>query len=631
MATYTRTQISDSNSNNSPPALPSVDIGSVIVRSLQQVIEATNGNEVTESDLSGKITKGINDSDLVKNDKSGDSNSPSNPLNKLLVDNDKKGQIEKKKSYDKHLEKLLKDEEKARSKRELAIEKAVDSTLRGINTFAQNPLKGLNNAIEFGIKGIFKVTDKLMNKTMGEIGSDIKKGAKTALMPITETGKLVKGAGVGIATVANLVKGKDKNVEVKNAKEAEVLTADELKKVITEGVDESDVADENGSDKDSGNKDGGSKQEEDKRNAKEANIEKKRDGQANEQLAAVKGTNLTLGLVLMKIGAVAIAVTAALVLFPILVAKVTDLLIRVKEGFRDIKVKVPILIDKFTAKLKAGAYALFAQLRVPGIGYLMKGNATSADLSRRDDLKEKRDELMAKLGPSEKDVKNKNKSLDKMIKQGGFDRDLLLNTELSEDELIEKLKEDYANKHKGHGVVGDKAVKSWRENIRNIRKGLKSDISPEEAEKINAQIASIDTEISAIDEKRFGPDAVYSEDKMKDKEIARWTEALKGRKYDQYEFLQIYDNTDDPVKKAALEDWAKNNKFEPLKESSLRAMKGHTVGESAANVGRQAKQDFIDDSKKDVTERKYTESALKERIQNIQNNTVIHVDNSAPM
>ena len=330
------------------PALPSKDISTILVRSLQNALSADSGGG--DDELPDKIAEGINRSDLVGGQKkggvaqNGEGNAKS-PIDNLL----KGGETARTKAYEKHLKKEEDAEKKARQERLIRdrnIEKAFDTTLRGLSTFAQNPLKGLDNALQAGFKNLFKFGDKLLNTSVKDVANgivkpfkNIKNGAMNAITTTVAVGKVMGG---GIARLA----GKS-------------------------GV----------------NKGGETKQEKDEKSAKEGKVEKKRDQQAKDQLAETAKTNLTVGMIFAKIALVVAAIAAIAVLVPIIVGKLADLVLSFKYAAKETPVKFGAFMLKAKAALFGGLYDLVGKLKWPwGGGSLLDPSLSKEEKAEKEEL-----------------------------------------------------------------------------------------------------------------------------------------------------------------------------------------------------------------------------------------------------
>ena len=362
MAVYERNQGQLPPSSNAMPALPSRDIGSIIVRSLQNALSADSGGD---DELPDKIAEGINRSDLMNGQKkggvsqNGEGGNSKSPIDNLL----KGGETARTKAYEKHLKKEEDAEKKVRREREArdrAATKAFETTLRGLSTFAQNPLKGLDNALQAGFKGLFKFGNNLMHKSLGDINKDMKKAVGVVTAPARAVGGLVKGTVTTALAVGKVVGGGvAKAVGEGGIQKAAVEASD----VASEKSGKTKVAKMKGEEKG-----GETKQDKDKKEVKEANIEKKRDKQANAQLAETAKTNLTVGMIFGKLAALAIGLAAAAVLIPIIAGKIADLIITVKRSFKEAPASFSVMLSKAKGALMSGLYQLAGDLKWPKIG-----------------------------------------------------------------------------------------------------------------------------------------------------------------------------------------------------------------------------------------------------------------------
>ena len=364
MAIYDRTQGQLPTTSQTMPALPSMDISSIIVRSLQTALE---GADSEDKELSDQIADGINKSDLIKAQKGGVSKGESkSPIDDLLSG----GEKNRTKAYEKHLKKQEDLEKKARAERaarDRAVEKAFDTTLRGLSTFAQNPLKGLDNALQAGFKGLFKFGNNLLHKTTTDLKNDMKKMGATVTAPIRAVGKVGMGAITGAMAVGKVIGGGVAKLAGKGGgleKPAPLDTDALLKK---DGTKETKVAKVENKNAAAAKTEGQTKGEKDAKEAKEGKVEKKRDKQAGDQLAAVQSTNLTVGMIFGKIAAFAVGFAAIALLFPIIVGKISDLIITIKRGFKEAPASFSVTMLKVKTALMGGLYDLLSKVKVPKI------------------------------------------------------------------------------------------------------------------------------------------------------------------------------------------------------------------------------------------------------------------------
>jgi hypothetical protein len=373
MAVYERNQGQLLPSSNTMPALPSKDIGSIIVRSLQNALSADSGSD---DELPDKIAEGINRSDIANGQKkggvaqNGGEGNPKSPIDNLL----KSGETARTKAYEKHLKSEAAAEKKAReerAKRDQAIEKAFDTTLRGLSTFAQNPLKGLDNALQaglkFGLKGLSRLPDLFSKDNKKDGPTGLKKGGN---------GSSKEGIEIE-ARVFNAIEGSFSNMKLDQV--GLIISSGSYKPTLIEcvksGIDESLFAEAMGGDKLNAAKENQArlaalktpKQEKDQKEVKEANVEKKRDKQANAQLAETAKTNLTVGMIFGKLAALAIGLAAVALLIPIIAGHLADLVLNFKYAAKETPVKFGAFMRKAKAVLFGGLYDLAAKLKWPGV------------------------------------------------------------------------------------------------------------------------------------------------------------------------------------------------------------------------------------------------------------------------
>ena len=218
MATYSRTTNTPATqTSQSLPAvrtsgsaqMGSMELGEIIVRSLETVQESLGRDEVPVGyeQIEKAVTTGINKSILGKQNKGNLAATKNGIVAQTGSASDKAlAQYWEQKKYqdwkkEQERQKKLDDEE--RKRREENWNKKVDEAFKNINSFSQNPLKGLSDALDKGVKGLFKSVGNVMNKSLGEIGGDIKKGAGTVKDNALLMGKLLTSPlrGVGNAAI----------------------------------------------------------------------------------------------------------------------------------------------------------------------------------------------------------------------------------------------------------------------------------------------------------------------------------------------------------------------------------------------------------------------------------------------
>jgi len=157
MAVYSRQTSSGSlpPSTNTSSLLPSQDLGSIIVRSLEESLQNMDDNS---DNLIAQIREGINTSVLGKNNNS-------NPVKKEqeLQKLKKKNEEEDDKRRRAALKKMSDDYEKTFKKFQSNLEGTFDKAFKGLSTFAENPLMGFDKGLQSVIKGALGTVDKIAN------------------------------------------------------------------------------------------------------------------------------------------------------------------------------------------------------------------------------------------------------------------------------------------------------------------------------------------------------------------------------------------------------------------------------------------------------------------------------------
>lgn len=253
MATYSRTMGNNSSTDTQSSNLPAVrqpmqsmELGQIIVHSLEVVSEALENKDVpvtaeqitksvtegvnksdsvTKTDLEKSITEAINNSDLAK--KGLVTTSGTRQVQTQTVDTQKK-EIEKAKQQNpntknnaalamqdyweqkkfadekKRKDKQAKLENESRNRKEKEYTQQIEQVFSKLNQFSKNPLAGVVNTFESGIKKFF---NKTMNTSLSDVGKHMKKGADIAFAPIKATGKVL-GAGAKATLGATQFLGK---------------------------------------------------------------------------------------------------------------------------------------------------------------------------------------------------------------------------------------------------------------------------------------------------------------------------------------------------------------------------------------------------------------------------------------
>ena len=359
MATYSRTQTQTQTSSS--PLMPSVDLGSIIVRSLETSLKEMDASDST--DLSKSITDGINNSVLGKQtggplaniSKSKSSNVTALSKEEIALQKLKKKNIQ---DEDKQRKNLLKDMAKGYAdlfkNLKSNLEGTFDKTLGALNTFTNNPLEGFDKGLQSIIKGSLGAVDKLMNTKISIPGKNNggSKEDKEKLAPVTT---LITEKSSQIEEQLKTLIGDTKTGDDKISSNL-VQLQNTIKNNERKGEDRH------------------------KGDVKEGAVkEKKRSAQAENINKGIATTNLTLGTIGQTITMVALAVVGFLATWPILRGKVAELLLKIQEKFTNftevivpswvnkIKVWLPILITDLVEKLKLMLKPALLEIKKLGI------------------------------------------------------------------------------------------------------------------------------------------------------------------------------------------------------------------------------------------------------------------------
>lgn len=559
----------DRNDTNLPAVsssqLPSVDVSSILIKSLQTAM----GNVPSENeDLADQITEGINNSDLVKKKKSdvGKSGNSNSALDALLKSNNESAKKQEKANND-YLIRKEKRELALLDKQEKLLEKQIDTAMKAANTFSKNPLKGFNDFLENGIKKGFGSLFKLSHKTLGEISNDAKKGFKSVTSTLAMPAKVI---GTGFATIKNLVTSQSsslvKSGNVKNA----VKTSQEKEKAVELKEKEKEV----------------------KQEAKEANIEKKRDAQANEVAKSNLLMNTSLAKIVGSVAAVALAAGLIYTGAPIAYAHLNDTIIGIKQGFIKFGAVVESFFKTLGPRAKSMAIELLSSisLRSPITGKPYRpfqGN-----------LSEEQQERLAEINKTLNSGNTKELE-NELAKKTGLNTELIghLSDYSSEEEFINKVGDVSAR----NGMTGTQ-ITDMQGRAREIWKQYAASQDP-------AQIAKLQEEKNQLLREGFGEDAVFTQEDAD----AAYTQALqgklKGMSMDTYEAQYMMEHGDDRTKLAVAESLQNGDiTLTELKKSSRMAIAGHAEEEALGNTFKQLGSDIVDSTKtsSEVTSHDYT-------------------------
>jgi hypothetical protein len=327
--------------------LPSVDLGSIIVRSLETSLKDLDTRD--SKDMSDAITEGINKSIIGKpngplSNKNG-KNFAGNNINALTKEEKELQKLKKKnlQDEDKQRKSILKDMAKGYAdlfkNLESNLKGTFEKTFSALNTFTNNPLEGFDKGLQAVIKGSLGAVDKVMNTQIKLPGSksDGSKADKEKLAPVTTliNEKSAKFEEQMKALIDDNKSGNEK-ISSNLVQLSNQIKANERK---GDGRHTQDV------------KEGAIK-------------EKKRSSQADSINKGIATTNLTLGTIGQTITMVALGVLAFLATWPVIRGKVSELLLKAQEMFtkffdvtlpnlvNKIKVWLPVLITDLVEKLK---------------------------------------------------------------------------------------------------------------------------------------------------------------------------------------------------------------------------------------------------------------------------------------
>lgn len=559
----------DRNDTNLPAVsssqLPSVDVSSILIKSLQTAM----GNVPSENeDLADQITEGINNSDLVKKKKSdaGKSGNSNSPIDALLKSNNESEKKQEKANND-YLIRKEKRELALLDKQEKLLEKQINTAMKAANTFSKNPLKGFNDFLENGIKKGFGSLFKLSHKTLGEISNDAKKGFKSVTSTLAMPAKVI---GTGFATIKNLVTSQSsslvKSGNVKNA----VKTSQEEAKAVELKEKEKEV----------------------KQEAKEANIEKKRDAQANENAKSNLLMNTSLAKIVGSVAAVALAAGLIYTGAPIAYAHLNDTIIGIKQGF----IKFGAVVESFFKTLGPRAKSMAIEL-LSGIS--LRSPITGKPYRPfQGNLSEEQQERLAEINKTLNSGNTKELE-NELAKKTGLNTELIghLSDYSSEEEFINKVGDVSAR----NGMTGTQ-ITDMQGRAREIWKQYAASQDP-------AQIAKLQEEKNQLLREGFGEDAVFTQEDAD----AAYTQALqgklKGMSMDTYEAQYMMEHGDDRTKLAVAESLQNGDiTLTELKKSSRMAIAGHAEEEALGNTFKQLGSDIVDSTKtsSEVTSHDYT-------------------------
>ena len=296
----------------SPAAIPSKELSDVIVNAFSVAADQFTQNiqNNTTNNISGNLTGGVADTSIAEYYKN------------LLRQSLEKEEKEKKKA----LEEKQKKEEQLREKEWQEYQKNAQTVINTMSNWANNPLQGVSDIIDAGFKKVFASVETVWNMPLKEVGPNIKKAAGTIFRPITATaevaGKALTGFGGALGGLKQVLSGGA-------IKQSEELDMDSL--IQAENEDENSLTTANQQ---------LSKSEKDEE--KQLALQKNKDDKENseKEVAATQGVGLTVGgLFTQYILPIVLAVVAGAALLPIIVTKIT-------EGFLTLKnISFPMFIE----------------------------------------------------------------------------------------------------------------------------------------------------------------------------------------------------------------------------------------------------------------------------------------------
>ena len=428
MATYSRTNTTTSvnpQPSSSKPATAQIDsqeLSNILVRSFETVTEALDDNH-SSKDIEKAVSNGINNSVLGKQSKSSNKDKSANKNDKDNLDNLLRKQEHK--DWKKEQDRQGKLDEKSRKERDNYWNKKVDETFDNINKFSNNPLKGFSNMLDKGVKGLFKGIHTTMDKSLGEVGNDIKKGAGKLFTPLKATGKAAVGAGKLTGTVlAGTAKGIG-NAALYGAAGISILkdkitgnrgelTEDEVEGVPLEGL----IQDGQPSSKTNNSQPSASMQElldDDKaeQNEKDKEADKDRD-ESNERLGElVKGQEDQKKMSELKIGMVLAGIAALAMAIPNAAGVVIPFVDQLPTYLKDFGVKIGALLsgpNSIGAQLKLNLQEMLARMAdsdnpiVAALGKPFAYGASEETTRAKDKAGSALKDALLNMGADEKEV-----------------------------------------------------------------------------------------------------------------------------------------------------------------------------------------------------------------------------------
>ena len=297
MAVYSRNTASNiSSSSNIGPSIPSMDLGSIIVKSLETSLKDV---DTDSENLSQSITDGINKSVLGKKDDSKNTAATILKAEQEIQKIKKKNEEDDDKRKKSFFKKMFDSYNSLFKNFESNLKGGFEKTFSSLSTFTENPLMGFDKGLQSVIKGALGTVDKIANAPLPSLKK--KNEDKDAQEGELSSRSSLIGSQlnqIAASTQSNLLISQQQNKnELKHNNDIEKETKDNRKEDKKEG----------------------------------AIKEKKRSEDSEKINQGIVKTNLTLGSLVGKIAGIAIGVVAIGSILPILLGKGAELVLLVKE------------------------------------------------------------------------------------------------------------------------------------------------------------------------------------------------------------------------------------------------------------------------------------------------------------
>jgi hypothetical protein len=320
--------------------LPSLDLGSIIVKSLESSLNDLD-EEKKDGSISDSVTEGINKSVLAKSDASLPAVKEEEKTFSAKSESENQNfQKQKKKEVQTEGElkkKNLKEEDKQRKnlfvtaiKGYSNLFKGLESNLKGtfektfsaVATFTSNPLEGLDRGLQAVIKGSLGAVDKLMNTQIKLPGAknDGSKEDKERLAPVT--------------TLINEKSSKFEE-QIKTLIDDNKIGNEKINTNLVQLSNQLKMNDRKGDSRHS-------------QNIKEGAIkEKKRSADAEKISGGIAQTNLVLGTVGQWVGMIGLAIVGAVALWPVIWTYLNKLWASLEKWGRETIFELPKKIGNY--------------------------------------------------------------------------------------------------------------------------------------------------------------------------------------------------------------------------------------------------------------------------------------------